>query len=233
MKIIIENLKIQFNNETILKDFDLKVKKGEFVTILGHSGCGKTTLLNIVAGTIKPDGGRVTVDQKPVTEISNHVAYMPQDDLLFPWKTILDNVTLYGRINRNIKEVQNQALTHMEDFGLKGYENSYPHELSGGMRQRAAFLRTSLCGADTLLLDEPFGSLDVITRKEMQEWLLNMMSVMNKTVMLVTHDIDEALLLSDRIIVLSERPALIQKEIIVNNTDKDAAGNEISQILRH
>lgn len=220
-KIKIENLVIQFNGTPILSDFDLSVREGEFVTVLGHSGSGKTTLLNIIAGALKPDQGSVLVDQKPVEGISDHVAYMPQDDLLLPWKNILDNVTLYGRINGNQAQASKEALANMDAFGLQGYEYRYPHQLSGGMRQRAAFLRTSLCGADTLLLDEPFASLDVITRGEMQKWLFKMKSRLNKTVLLVSHDIDEALLLSDRIIVISGQPSSIREEIIIDEGSRD------------
>lgn len=221
MKIKIENLIIQFNKTPILRDFNLSVNDGEFVTVLGHSGSGKTTLLNIISGTVKADRGVILVDDNLVEGISDHVAYMPQDDLLLPWKNILDNVTLYGRINGNRDKAREEALANMDVFGLKGYERSYPYELSGGMRQRAAFLRTSLCGADTLLLDEPFASLDVITRREMQKWLFEMKSRLNKTVLMVTHDIDEALLLSDRIIVIAGRPASIQTEVLIDEEYRD------------
>lgn len=232
MKIDIKNLIIQFDKKTILKDFNLSVNAGEFVTVLGHSGSGKTTLLNIISGTVKPDGGVVLVDGKKVDGISNHVAYMPQDDLLLPWKNVLDNVILYSRINGNREEANSEALANMDAFGLKGYEHSYPYELSGGMRQRAAFLRTSLCGADTMLLDEPFASLDVMTRKEMQKWLLGMRESLNRTILMVTHDIDEAIYLSDRIVVLAETPASIKKEIIVSEMDKKTAYDQIINILQ-
>lgn len=227
MKVEIENLDIQFNEKPVLTGFNLSVSAGEFVTVLGHSGSGKTTLLNIIAGTVRPDKGQVSIDGKPVIKISNHVAYMPQDDLLLPWKNILDNVTLYAKINGDLKSDQDKALAQMEVFGLKGYEYSYPIELSGGMRQRAAFLRTALCGADIMLLDEPFASLDVMTRKEMQQWLVRMRTQLEKTVLMVTHDIDEALLLSDRIIVISGNPACITKEIIVGETDLEEAKLQI------
>lgn len=227
MKIKIENLDIQFNDKPVLTGFDLSVTDGEFVTVLGHSGSGKTTLLNVISGTVPPDNGTVTIDDTPVTKISNHVAYMPQDDLLLPWKNILDNVTLYAKINGDLKNAQNKALSQMETFGLRGYEYSYPTELSGGMRQRAAFLRTALCGADIMLLDEPFASLDVMTRKEMQVWLAEMRAQLGKTVLMVTHDIDEALLLSDRIIVISGNPASITKEIIIEGANLEEAKQEI------
>lgn len=227
MKIEITNLHIEFNNKSVLTEFDLAVKEGEFVTVLGHSGSGKTTLLNIIAGTVKPDKGAVSIDGDLVTKISDHVAYMPQDDLLLPWKNIIDNVTLYAKINGDLSKAREEALGQMEVFGLAGYETKYPRELSGGMRQRAAFLRTSMCKADIMLLDEPFASLDVITRAEMQNWLLDMRTKLNKTILMVTHDIDEAMLLSDRIVVISGTPAKISKQLTVKDIDKEAVRKEI------
>ncbi len=232
MKIKIEKLNIRFDGEMILEDFHLDVEEKEFVTILGRSGSGKTTLLNTISGTVIPDEGVVLADGKKVTGISSHVAYMPQDDLLLPWKNVLDNVTLYGRINGEKKDARHVAEKEMEAFGLRGYEKKYPNELSGGMRQRAAFLRTALCGAETLLLDEPFASLDIMTRKDMQKWLLKMKSRLNRTVLLVTHDIDEALFLSDRVIVISGRPAAIETEFVLDGSKTQAEiKGEIWEIL--
>ncbi len=144
---------------------------------------------------------------------------MPQNDLLLPWKTILDNVCLYGEIHHHKKEIKETALHQMEKFGLKGCENKYPDELSGGMRQRAAFLRTTLCKADIYLLDEPFGALDVITRGDMQDWLAELCSNLKKTIILVTHDTDEAIYLSDRILILGAPGEGIRREIVI--TDKN------------
>ncbi len=145
---------------------------------------------------------------------------MPQNDLLFPWKNILDNVCLYGRIHGSLKEAREEALKHFPAFGLSGYEYKYPDALSGGMRQRAAFLRTALCHADILLLDEPFGALDVITRGEMQDWLLSMRERLNRTVLLVTHDMDEAIYLSDRILILNGSPARITWETAISEKNR-------------
>ena len=139
---------------------------------------------------------------------------MPQNDLLFPWKNILDNVCLYGRIHGTLNEARKEAMENMASFGLAGYEKAYPSSLSGGMRQRAAFLRTALCKSDILLLDEPFGALDVITRGEMQDWLLSMRKRMNRTVVLVTHDMDEAIYLSDRILILGGSPSRVGAELV-------------------
>ena len=144
-----------------------------------------------------------------------------EQDLLLPWKTILDNVCLYGKLHHREAQAREKALSNMETFGLAGYENSYPRELSGGMRQRAAFLRTALCEADILLLDEPFGALDVITRGEMQDWLLSMRARLGATTVLVTHDIEEALYLSDRILIMQGAPAAFAKEIVLEQEQRD------------
>lgn len=220
MKLEIKNLDISFQDKKILQDVSIQVQEGEFVSIIGPSGCGKSSLLNIMAGVLKQDKGIILVDDEEVKGISDHFAYMPQSDLLMPWSTILDNVCLYGRIHKELKEHRIKALENMEAFGLKGYEQAYPSRLSGGMRQRAAFLRTALCSADIMLLDEPFGALDVITREDMQDWLLQMRARLNKTTILVTHDIDEAIFLSDRILVLGGTPAHIVKVINVSNKHK-------------
>lgn len=219
MKLCVENLSISFDKQLILNHIDFQIRQGEFVALLGPSGCGKSTILNILAGLLSKETGIIKVDNQEIKGLSDHFAYMPQSDLLLPWKTILDNVTLYGQINHDSKAKEN-ALKEFKTFGLDGYQNSYPDQLSGGMRQRAAFLRTALCKADILLLDEPFGALDVITRNDMQDWLLDLRKEYNRTTLLVTHDIDEALFLADRILILSHRPASILKEIDLSNVSK-------------
>ena len=219
MKLCVENLSISFDKQLILNHIDFQILQGEFVALLGPSGCGKSTILNILAGLLSKETGIIKVDNQEIKGLSDHFAYMPQSDLLLPWKTILDNVTLYGQINHDSKAKEN-ALKEFKTFGLDGYQNSYPDQLSGGMRQRAAFLRTALCKADILLLDEPFGALDVITRNDMQDWLLDLRKQYNRTTLLVTHDIDEALFLADRILILSHRPASILKEIDLSNVSK-------------
>lgn len=219
MKLTINNLKIAFDNKIVLNDFNLQIKENEFVAILGSSGCGKSTLLKILSGSLLADSGEVYVDDEVVKGISKHFAYMPQDDLLLPWMNILDNVTLYAKIHHDNKAKQ-QALKQFSKFGIDGYENKYPKELSGGMRQRAAFLRTSLCEADIMLLDEPFAALDIINKHQLQDWLANLRKDLHKTTLLVTHDIDEALYLADRIIVLSGSPASIVYEIDLSGINK-------------
>lgn len=221
MKLRVENLSCSFRGEMVLDQLNMSVKEREFVTILGPSGCGKSTLLNILAGVLPSVGGSVTVNQIKVKGLSSHFAYMPQQDLLMPWMTILENVSLYGTIHHKKKSMKKQAVTNFSKFGLSGYENRYPRELSGGMRQRAAFLRTALCGADIMLLDEPFGALDVITRGGMQDWLQSIRSDLNRTTILVTHDIDEAIYLSDRILILTGQPASFKKEIIIEERNRN------------
>lgn len=221
MKLKVTDVSCSFQGETILQKMNMEAQEGEFVSILGPSGCGKSTLLNIMAGILKADSGQVFIDDTLINGISQHFAYMPQQDLLFPWKSILDNVCLYGRIHGDVKNAKVQAMKNFAKFGLAGYENKYPAQLSGGMRQRAAFLRTALCNADILLLDEPFGALDVITRGDMQDWLLNIRKELGRTMILVTHDIDEAIYLSDRVLVLSGKPASVKKEIVINQKERN------------
>ncbi len=220
MKLRVEDLSLSYEGKPVLSGVSYGVEEGEFVTFLGPSGCGKSTMLNILAGLWKADEGKVFVDDKAVNGVTDHFAYMPQSDLLLPWKTILENVTLYGALHHDRKHAEEEALKEFPRFGLEGYENAYPAELSGGMRQRAAFLRTALCSADIMLLDEPFGALDVITREDMQDWLLKLRSNLNRTTILVTHDVDEALYLSDRILILSHNPARIAREIDLRGVTK-------------
>ena len=219
MKLGVNGLRFSYSDKPIINDLSLNINNGEFVSILGPSGCGKSTLLNIFAGILKPQSGEILIDNKKYEKANQHFAYMPQNDLLLPWKTILDNVCLYGEIHHHKKEIKETALHQMEKFGLKGCENKYPDELSGGMRQRAAFLRTTLCKADIYLLDEPFGALDVITRGDMQDWLAELCSNLKKTIILVTHDTDEAIYLSDRILILGAPGEGIRREIVI--TDKN------------
>ena len=219
MKLSVNGLRFSYSDKPIINDLSLNINNGEFVSILGPSGCGKSTLLNIFAGILKPQSGEILIDNKKYEKANHHFAYMPQNDLLLPWKTILDNVCLYGEIHHHKKEIKETALHQMEKFGLKGCENKYPDELSGGMSQRAAFLRTTLCKADIYLLDEPFGALDVITRGDMQDWLAELCSNLKKTIILVTHDTDEAIYLSDRILILGAPGEGIRREIVI--TDKN------------
>ncbi len=214
MKLEVRDLSFSYGDRKVLEQVELQAEEGEFVSILGASGCGKSTILKLLTGVLPRRSGEILVDGKPVEGMSEHFAYMPQNDLLFPWKNILDNVCLYGRIHGTLNEARKEAMENMASFGLAGYEKAYPSSLSGGMRQRAAFLRTALCKSDILLLDEPFGALDVITRGEMQDWLLSMRKRMNRTVVLVTHDMDEAIYLSDRILILGGSPSRVGAELV-------------------
>ena len=191
---------------TALEGLDLEVRPGEVLGVVGPSGCGKSTLLELVAGLQRPDEGSVHVD--------GEAAYMPQRDLLLPWRDALGNAALalecqgVGR-----KEARARARPLFERFGLADFEGARPGELSGGMRQRVAFMRTLLAGRPVLLLDEPFASLDAITRGEMQEWLATALATESRTAVLVTHDVEEALYLCDRVAVLSARPARVLAEV--------------------
>lgn len=220
MRLQVERLNFAYSDQKIIHDLSFEVKDGEFVSILGPSGCGKSTLLNVLAGLRTPESGRILLDGTDTKGISTQFAYMPQNDLLFPWKTILDNVCLYGEIHHQKEAMKEKARQQMARFGLAGCENKYPGELSGGMRQRAAFLRTTLCEAGIYLLDEPFGALDVITRSDMQDWLRELCSNLKKTILLVTHDTDEAIYLSDRILILGKPGEGIRQEIAVTEPER-------------
>ena len=202
---------------TVLDGVSLSVEEGEFISLIGPSGCGKSTLFNIICGLVKPDGGRIVLGGREEVRPRDMVSYMPQKDYLLPWRTVLDNVILareVAGVNRN--EAKSEARELMPLFGLAGFENSFPSELSGGMRQRAALMRTALARRPVWLLDEPFGALDAITRSKMQQWLLEVWNRFRQTVFFVTHDIDEALFLSDRVYVLTPRPSRVSLHLEVD-----------------
>lgn len=199
-----------------VRDVSFQVPRGAFVSLLGPSGCGKSTLFNVIAGLLVPSGGDVLLDGESVIGQTGRVGYMLQKDLLLPWRTIEDNIiisqTLHGVSSRKARAACRDM---MEKCGLSGFEHAKPHELSGGMRQRAALVRTLMTGRDVLLLDEPYGALDAITRLQLQMLLCRIWQETGKTILLVTHDVDEALLLSDEIIVMSERPGTIRERLAV------------------
>lgn len=201
---------IDGKREPVLSGVNLTVDPGELVSIIGPSGCGKSTLLNIIAGLDLPDAGIVEFDGDPIVNRLGKVGYMQQKDLLLPWRTVLDNAALGLEIQGvSRRQARKRALELTSLFGLEGFEHQYPFALSGGMRQRAAFLRTMLLDQEVVLLDEPFGALDALTRVQMQEWLMELWSTLKKTIILITHDVEEAILLSDRVYVLTARPAEI------------------------
>jgi ABC-type nitrate/sulfonate/bicarbonate transport system ATPase subunit len=205
-----------FGNLAVLGDLTLDVAEGEFVSILGPSGAGKSTLFQILTGATRQDGGTVAFDGQPLANSRDKFAFMPQRDALMPWRRIIDNATLGLEVQGMPRaEARQRVLPLFEQFGLNGFERHYPKQLSGGMRQRVALLRTVVQQRKMLLLDEPFGALDALTRASMQRWLEQMWERYRWTALLITHDIREAIFLSDRIYVLSARPARIVKEIKV------------------
>ncbi len=190
---------------------------GEFVTIIGASGSGKSTLFNLCVGLLEPDEGEILIDGEKPEKRAGLLGYMPQRDLLLPWRSVLDNVLIPLEIQGvSQRESRRRALEMLPHFGLETFENEYPSALSGGMRQRAALLRTWLTGRSTLLLDEPFGALDALTRKELQDWVLMVWRDFGRTVMFITHDVEEAVYLADRVIVLSARPGKINREMAID-----------------
>lgn len=200
----------------VLEQLSLHVEKGEFVSLIGPSGCGKSTLFQLIGGLIEPNQGNIVLRGKTINGCKGHVSFVPQQPALFPWRTILDNVLLASEIaGKSRRMFKAEALTWLERVGLKGYEQSYPYQLSGGMQQRVAFVRAMLSPQELICLDEPFSALDAITRMEMQQWLLDIWEECRRTVLFVTHSIEEALYLSDRIYVLSQRPGRIIEELSV------------------
>jgi ABC-type nitrate/sulfonate/bicarbonate transport system ATPase subunit len=198
---------VRARHASVLEDVDLEVAAGEFVSIIGPSGCGKSTLLNILAGLVQPTGGRVLLDGRQPDSLLGRAGHMPQRDLLMPWRTVLENTTLAMEIaGVPRRQAREAALAQFPRFGLGGFEEQWPASLSGGMRQRTALLRTFLAGRELILLDEPFGALDALTRQSMQAWLLRIWQEDRKTVLFVTHDVEEAVYLSDRVYVMSGRP---------------------------
>jgi len=206
--IAVRDLEVAFGDLRVLDGVSLDVAPGEFVSVLGPSGSGKSTLFGVLAGLLAPDAGEVA---------TGSVAYMPQKDLLFPWRSVLDNTTLGLEVaGMGRREARARARELFEPFGLTGFEHSRPEELSGGMRQRAALLRTVVQDREVLLLDEPFGALDSLTRTTMQEWLEEVRARFGWTVLLITHDVREAVFLSDRVVVLSPRPATVRADVVVD-----------------
>lgn len=216
-KLLVDSVTKSYPGLPVLDDVTLDVAPGEFVSVIGPSGCGKSTLFNVVAGLEGPDSGRVVVDGRDATGRTDPFAYMPQQDLLFPWRTVLDNTALgleVAGVRR--REARRRAGELFGPFGLDGFEHAAPAELSGGMRQRAALLRTVVQDRPVLLLDEPFGALDSLTRSDMQTWLDDVRARFDWTVLLITHDIREAVRLSDRVVVLGPRPAQVRREVLVD-----------------
>src|SRR5712691_4393761 len=217
-KLCVADVSMTFKTPTgafhALAPVTLSIPQGRFVSLIGPSGCGKSTIFNIIAGLLEPSGGRVLIDGVDATGTIGRVGYMLQKDLLLPWRTVLDNVILGMEIQGvPLREARQRALPLLLRYGLSGFEYLYPNSLSGGMRQRAALLRTLLFDTDVILLDEPFGALDAQTKLQMQEWLMQLWSDFKKTVVFVTHDVEEAIYLSDEIHVMGTRPGRVLQTI--------------------
>ena len=211
-----ENIKKKYGERTIISNINLELNRGEIVSLLGVSGSGKTTLFHVLSGLIEPEEGNVYLNDEDITNKPGKISYMLQKDLLFPHKKIIDNVSLplvIGGVKK--EEARKKADPYFEEFGLQGTQQQYPCQLSGGMRQRAALLRTYLSSNGVALLDEPFSALDTITKSSIHKWYLDVMQHIELSTLFITHDIDEAILLSDRIYILKGQPGMITDEIVI------------------
>ena len=228
IKLQVKNVSVEFEGKKIIEDISIDLNKGELVCILGTSGVGKTTLFNVISGLISPTSGEVFLDGKNILENSGKISYMLQKDLLLPFKTIINNVSL-PLVIKGVKksEARERAQKYFAEFGLSGTEKKYPNQLSGGMRQRAALLRTYMFSCEVALLDEPFSALDAITKRKMQNWYLNIMEKIKLSTLFITHDIDEAILISKRIYIISGNPGKITKEIKID-LPKTGNGDEVT-----
>lgn len=211
-----EHITKAYGDNQVLQDISIHLEEGELVCVLGVSGVGKTTLFNILSGLVLPDRGEILLENEDITGKTGNLSYMLQKDLLLQHKTVRDNVAL-PLVLKGVKKkaAREQAAAYFKQFGLEGTELKYPSQLSGGMRQRAALLRTYMCGDRVALLDEPFSALDTLTRTAVQEWYLGVMEEIKLSTLFITHDIDEAILLSDRIYIMSGKPAIISEELVI------------------
>lgn len=215
-QLTVEGICKSFEGEVIIRDISMELHKGELVSLLGVSGGGKTTLFHVASGLLKPDSGRILLDGKDITGEPGHVSYMLQKDLLLPYRTIEDNVALPLLVKGMRKnEARKEVGKYFDQFGLEGCQKRYPAQLSGGMRQRAALLRTYLFSSSVALLDEPFSALDMLTKEGIHHWYLKVMEQIQLSTLFITHDMDEAIFLSDRIYLLTGRPGRITKEIVI------------------
>ena len=218
----------------VLENIQHRIENGRFISIIGPSGCGKTTLLRIIAGLEKASAGKVFLDGKELVQGTEEVGLVFQEYALFPWRTTLGNIEMGPEIKGVEKEIRrSKAMEYIKTFHLSGFENRYPRELSGGMKQRVAIARTLIMNPRIVLMDEPFGSLDSQTRNALQEFLLGIWEKRKDTIVFVTHNVDEAVFLSDEIVVLSKRPARIAKVFEVGILrPRDRTGQECNEIRR-
>lgn len=229
MKLALRDIRKSFATRTgetrVLDGLSFDIRDGDFVSIIGPSGCGKTTIFNIIAGLLAPDEGTLLYEGAAVEGLRGRVGYMLQKDLLLPWRTVLQNVVLGLEVRGMAEhEARDMALEYINTYGLGGFENAYPRALSGGMRQRAALIRTLIVDPDILLLDEPFSALDYQTRLYLEGVLMEAVESFKKTVVLVTHDIDEAVALSRQVIVLGHRPATVKKVYDIDIAERSPIG---------
>jgi NitT/TauT family transport system ATP-binding protein len=228
-KLSLKGIKKSFPSKSgvlqVLDGIDITVEHGGFLSVIGPSGCGKTTVFNIVAGLLAPDEGTLSMDGTAVSNLRGRVGYMMQKDLLFPWRTVLENVLLGLELKKTpLSEAREIAQEYLHTYGLSGFENAYPRTLSGGMRQRVALIRTLISNPDILLLDEPFSALDYQTRLYLEGVLIEAVDTFKKTVILVTHDIDEAVALSRNVTVLSGRPTKVKANYSIDIQERTPIG---------
>lgn len=216
-ELIVKNVTLAYENEPVIENVSLELHNKELVCLLGASGGGKTTLFNVISGLNVPSSGNVYLDGEDITGKPGYISYMLQKDLLLPYKTIEDNVALPLLIRGEKKKMARDKVNgYFKEFGLEGTQRKYPHQLSGGMRQRAALLRTYMFSNNVALLDEPFSALDTLTKADMHKWYLDVMERIHLSTLFITHDIDEAILLSDRIYLLTGKPGHISDEIVID-----------------
>lgn len=211
MDLSIKKIAKSFAEKEVLADVTFDVEAGEFVSLIGPSGSGKSTLFGIIGGMLQPDAGDITLARQSILNKAGHISYMPQEDSLFPWRSILDNVLLGQELHEEVE--RDVAIDMLQFAGLGDVVHAFPHELSGGMRQRVSFIRALLSPQNMLCLDEPFSALDEFTRLDMQKWLLETWEKYRQSILFITHNIEEALFLSDKIVILTDSPARV-KEVI-------------------